>query len=312
MALRLTLQRTLHLTAASGPGRGAFISAASGLVVAGPWLYVVADDELHLGVFPAKGTGPGRLVRLFSGELPRRRTKRKARKPDLEVLTRLPPGTGGPEGGLLGLGSGSRPGRGRGFFLPLRADGGLGDGLRVLDLTGLYEGLPSALGRLNVEGAVVRGAHLCLLNRGQSGRSANALVFLPLRRVRAALRRGNALGPLPCRVVDYALGSVDGVPLGFTDATALADGSLLFTAVAEQTGDSYADGPCRGAAVGLIRPDGALGWLHPVQPMRKVEGIALGRVGSRRQLLLVTDEDDPRVPAVLYAAPLPRRSIPRA
>lgn len=34
------------------------LSAATGLVVAGPWLYVVADDADELGVFPGRATVP--------------------------------------------------------------------------------------------------------------------------------------------------------------------------------------------------------------------------------------------------------------
>jgi len=71
---------------------------------------VVADDELHLGVFHATDAGPGHLMRLFPGRLPHPKAARKARKPDAEALTRLPPFAGCPHGALLAIGSGSKRG----------------------------------------------------------------------------------------------------------------------------------------------------------------------------------------------------------
>ena len=38
------------------------------------------------------------------------------------------------------------------------------------------------------------------------------------------------------------LGDVDGVPLGFSDVTALAGVGVIFTAIAEATADAYLDG----------------------------------------------------------------------
>ena len=87
------------------------MSAASGLVRSGAQLFVVADDELHLGVFEdTLGGGgvltPGRVVRLFEGDLPNPKGPRKKAKPDLETLALLPPLPGCACGALLALGSG--------------------------------------------------------------------------------------------------------------------------------------------------------------------------------------------------------------
>ena len=71
---------------ASGNGRPAHISAASGLVWIGSQFYVVADDEFHLGVFSQDALSPGRLIRLFDGALPDSKAERKKRKPDLETF----------------------------------------------------------------------------------------------------------------------------------------------------------------------------------------------------------------------------------
>jgi hypothetical protein len=300
--LSLKRLRTLRLKDASGPHRPPFISAASGLVLVGKWLYVIADDELHLGVFPVNGSATGTLVRLLPGKLPKAPKKRKARKADFEVLTLLPRFTGCPHGALLALGSGSRPNRRRGVLLPLDRAGALHGVPRVIDLSGLYRGLEEKLGELNVEGAVVLGKTLCLLNRGPPREGGSALVWLNLQAVLRSIAVAGAIDALPCKVRRYDLGKAKGVPLGFTDGVASPGGGIVFTAVAESADDSYADGACVAAALGVIRSDGELSWVRKLRPTRKVEGIAV-RPGSRgREVLLVTDADDALLPAGLYAA----------
>jgi hypothetical protein len=304
VTLRLERLRTLRLDSNRAPDRPRFISAASGLVPVGRWLYVIADDELYLGVFPAKGKAKGSLVRLLPGRLPKGRKERKGRKADFEVLTLLPHFSGCPHGALLALGSGSRPNRRRGVLVPLDRAGAIGGAPRVISLAGLYSVLATELREVNVEGAVVLGRYLCLLNRGSPKKGGSAVVRLNLRAVLRFIASSDAIGALPFKVRHYDLGKAEGVPLGFTDGAALPDGSLLFSAVAESSEDAYADGPCVAAAVGVIRPDGPLGPVRRLRPLRKVEGIAL-RPGSRgRKLLLVTDADDARVPAGLYVAKL--------
>lgn len=302
MTVRLQRLRTLRVDSPSARGRGAFISAASGLVAVGRWLYVIADDELHLGVFAATGARPGALVRLLPGTLPGNRKKRKARKADFEVLVLLPRFSGFPHGALLAMGSGSRPGRRRGVLVPLDQAGAISGAPRAIDLSGLYRALGDKLGEVNVEGAVVLGAQLCLLNRGHPQRGGSALVRLSLRAAQRSIARNGAVGALRCQVRHFDLGEADGVPLGFTDGTALPDGRLVFCAVAERAADSYQDGPCVASAVGVIGADGNLGWVRRLHKPWKVEGIAVRPDG---RLLLVTDADDACVPAGLYASRLP-------
>ena len=257
VTVRLQRPPDLRVDRPSAPGRGAFISAASGLVAAGRWLYVIADDELHLGVFPATGTRPGSLVRLLPGKLPGGRKKRKARKADFEVLVLLPRFSGIPARRLAG------------------------DGLRLAARSAVaacwcpwMRPAPSAahpgpstcpastghlgekLGEVNVEGAVVLGAHLCLLNRGHPRRGGSAVVRVSLRAVQRSIARNGAVGALRCKVRHFDLGEAEGVPLGFTDGAALPDGRLVFSAVAERADDSYQDGPCVAAAIGVIGDDG--------------------------------------------------------
>lgn len=302
MTVRLQRLRTLRVDRPSAPGRGAFISAASGLVAAGRWLYVIADDELHLGVFPATGTGPGTLLRLLPGKLPGDKKQRKARKADFEVLVLLPRFSGFRHGALLAMGSGSRPGRRRGVLVPLDETGAVSGAPVTIDLSHLYRALGEKLGEVNVEGAVVLGAKLCLLNRGHPRSGGSALVRLSLGAAQRSIVANDAVGALRCQVRYFDLGEAEGVPLGFTDATALPGGRLVFCAVAERADDSYQDGPCIAAAIGMIDDDGSLEWVRRLQKPWKVEGLTATRDG---RLLLVTDADDARVPAGLYGAGIP-------
>lgn len=298
--------RTLRtLTLEPSTGR-AHVSAASGLVALGRFLYVVADDEHALAVFPADGDAPGRLQRLFDDPLPRDPAQRKACKADLEILLHVPlPGIA-PHGVLLAMGSGSTPRRDRGARFVLDEDGALAGDALPLDLAPLYMRLRTHLPALNLEGAAIAADSLFLLHRASGADRRNARIRLPLAALQQALARGTFAAvdaAIEITVVD--LGDIDGAPWGFTDAAALDDGRIVFSAAAEAADDAYADGPLHGAALGWLRPDGQLGALHRLDVPLKIEGIVLQRIGSTAALRMVSDADDAHVPAQLLAARLP-------
>ena len=301
--IRLHRLRELDLDAPSEPGRPAFVSAASGLVCVGNYLYVVADDELSLGVFNLRGQEPGKLIRMLPGKLPLGTKKRKKHKPDFEALALLGPFAGYVHGALLALGSGSRKRRRRGVLFALDAAGAISGAPRVIDLSGLYAAAEDRARDLNVEGAVCRRDRLLLFHRGIADPSA--VIAFPLAAVTSFLAEGEAVPRIdPVDIRTYELGEVDGIPLGFTDATALPDGSIVFSSIAEDTTDAYRDGPCRGAAVGIIDRDGDLRSVLRLDAPHKIEGLHAEAEGSAVRLLLVTDADDTRVPAVLFGAEL--------
>lgn len=284
-----------HLSLPAGAERD-HLSAASALVRVGERLYVVADDELHLGLFALDDPGPGRLLRLFEGELPTEKKARKAAKPDLEALALLPAMPGFARGALLALGSGSTDGRQRGVLLGLEEN----VASRILDLTPLYRPLRRHFADLNIEGGFLLGEEFLLLQRGNQGQAANAAV----RYAWGALcdwLLGEGEVPAPLAIQSLALGELAGVALGLTDGAALTDGRWLFSAVAENTEDSYNDGACLGALIGLVERDGRVRHLAQLDGRWKVEGIALAADGS---LLLVTDADDPATAASLLRLPL--------
>jgi hypothetical protein len=105
--LELRALRGLDLADPPEEGLPSHVSSASGVVRRGDFVYVIGDDLLFLGVFRLSQPAPGTLRRVLPG--PARADAED--KPDLEVLTLLPPFAGHPFGALLGLGSGSAPRR---------------------------------------------------------------------------------------------------------------------------------------------------------------------------------------------------------
>ena len=169
----------------------------------------------------------------------------------------------------------------------------------------LYSALQGALAsgeRPNIEGALIAGERLRLFNRA-AGRTPNASVDLPL----AALHGGEAR-VLALQLFD--LGTLEGVRLGFTDVAALADGRSVFLAAAEDAPDAIADGPVAGSVVGLLELSASgvgAHWTRLLgsdgQPSPyKVEGVVVDR--DVRGAWLLTDSDDPRVPAMLLRVEL--------
>ena len=292
MTLPYQETRKLALEPGSHPRGLSFLSAASGLVRVRDKLYVIADDEHHLGAFGVDGEEPLKLVRLLDGDLPASARKRKARKPDFESLLRLPASDEHPEGSLLALGSGSRPNRFVGALASLDARGDVSGRARPVDLKPLYADIFERFAELNIEGAFVTGESLMLLQRG-SGAGASAAIRYDLAEVMAWLA-GRRPGALPaCSVRSVDLGVADGIAFAFTDGAALADGSWVFSAVAEDRDDSYDDGPCVAAAIGVCGSDDVVRSLELLEPTRKVEGIEARVVGTTAFLTLVTDADDP-------------------
>ncbi len=265
------------------------VSAASGLVAAGGRIYVVADDDLALHVYGRDGVAEGKLP-LFPGELPDEHAQRKVEKPDLEALFVL-----GPEL-LCALGSGSRPNRNVGVIIPLLVP----DAVERVDLGGLYEAMARQVRRLSVEGAALSGDVLRLLHRGRDG-----MVFdIDVEGFLAAAAGARPFDGGLIRAARRAdLGAIGGVPLGFTDASPLPDGRIVFSAAAEETDDPYLDARVAGCAIGILDADGRVDAVEAIDPPAKVEGIhAQPAAGDAIDLLLVCDADDPKIRSPLLSA----------
>ena len=303
--IALTKIRDLNLASAPAARRPLHLSAASGLVRLNSCIYVVADDELHLGVFDTTDRDPGHLIRIFDGVLPDAKSDRKKQKPDLEALTLLPAFGDCPHGALFALGSGSKPNRRLGALIRLDANGVAQNSPRVVDLSPFLAPLEDEFHALNIEGAVVSGAEFRLIQRGNTRHAENAILRYQLSAVLDAVVSGRAGAIKPYAVIPVDLGTIDGVPFSFTDASALPGGDMIFTAVAEDTDNVYDDGPCAAAAVGLADKDGNLQFLDRLDRPCKVEGVD-ARLHGGIELLLVTDADDPGIAASLFSATVNR------
>lgn len=274
------------------------VASGSGLEVVGRYAVVVADDLHHLALFDLADHGaPGLLVRTFAGELPSEHAARKARKPDIEAIT-LVPTVDGAGAALVGLPSGSRPNRTRGFVIDLDDRGQISTSEpRIIDAAPLLDELQRRIhGECNVEGAACMGGELVLALRGVAG--ANALARLDRVAAVEAIA-GGRLDAAGLRSVEpLELGDVEGVALGITDL-AVVDGELLATAAAEDTDNAYDDGDVVGSAIAWLTLGAAAPrrMLHLPRHVGKVEGIAADGAGD---LLLVTDDDDPARPARMY------------
>ena len=305
-----TLLRTLTLAPSLHPRRQPHVSASSGLVVAGSLVYVVADDEHHLAVLGTGELQAGalRFLRILPGDLPDDAALRKRAKPDLEALALLPPAEAWTHGALWVIGSGSRPNRQRGLLLRLDSLGAIEGGGIPVDLAPLYAPLRERFADLNIEGAFVADGLFRLLQRANAGAPVNACIDYSLANIEEWLAGKRAAVPAPLRITAYELGQVGGVPFGFTDGAAWPGGGWVFSAVAEDTRDSYHDGACAGATIGWVGLDGRLLRTDLLAGAPKVEGIA---VDPLMRLLLVTDSDNPLVPSALMVLEEPDSPLDR-
>ncbi|MCW3009854.1 MAG: hypothetical protein JWO90_258 [Solirubrobacterales bacterium] len=179
-------------------------------------------------------------------------------------------------------------------------------------------------GELNIEGMAVDAEFLILAQRGNSldrdGNPArNVLVHLDLGEVLESIYTDLSVGALELRHThSHDLGHLPlelggethEVKLDFTDLDAVTDDPhrrLVFTAAAEGLDDTPVKGMIAGSAVGVVSAEGELLEITPLADRSiKLEGVdarynpTLGSI----DLLLVSDADDPEVPAPLFAARL--------
>jgi hypothetical protein len=289
--------------------RPAHVRAGSGLARWGSLLAVVQDDASFVGlVDPASGTvhgvplppGPDGGRHFHDGR------GNKHLKPDFEAVVAVPPAAGGM---LLAFGSGSTPLREQ--VAVLRGSGNRPEA-SLVHLPALYARLRAAGSfsgsEMNVEGAAWVNGRVRLFNRGNGAARGgwgpvDATCELGWPALRAHLRDPAAAPPPePQAVVRYLLGELDGVRLGFTAATGVGNGSVVFAGAAEDSPDAVADGPVAGSVLGVMAPDGGARWCVLTdaggRPFReKVEGVVPGdRPGS---LYVVADPDDDRTPCDL-------------
>lgn len=273
----------------------AYVSASSGIAVAGRYAYVVADDQMCLACFDFDAGTPGDWIRLFSGDLPHEHMARKAKKPDLEAICVLPANKYAQHGALLVVPSGSKEWRSKGCLLPVDEHGKIAGELLPLSFSELFSFLGTKVRKLNIEGAAVLGEKLLLANRGNSKEGDNAVIVLSLNDFLYQAYDTHEISSKSFSAVHHKeLGKVNGVALSFTDLCVLPGERIIYCAAAEATNDDYVDGACAGSAIAI--GDGKFQDLHMqiLNTRLKVEGVYARSVPDKpgvAELILVTDGD---------------------
>ena len=290
LSARIVSERPLRYTTPASPGddRPDHVRAASGLAVLGDKLVVIQDDAAFLAIVDGDEVD---AITLPAGPGGRRRFEvalgNKLDKLDLEACLV-------DDGELLAFGSGSLPVRERlCCWRPTT-------GPTIVELPALYARVREAVGGvLNVEGAARLGDELWLFHRGNTGPGDPGPTVI--RVGFAELRAHLDSAPVPdVRGVDrYGLGRIEGVALGFTDATADGD-RVIFVAAAEASADAIEDGVVVGSQFGVVDREGVR--CAPLvgldgRPV-KVEGVALVP-GRRDRAWITVDPDDPEQPSPL-------------
>ncbi|MDH5274420.1 MAG: hypothetical protein OEY13_15270 [Gammaproteobacteria bacterium] len=273
----------------------AHVRAASSIRRQGHRLVILQDDVSALAVLdPATGSTQPILLpagpngaRVFDDE-----RGNKKFKLDLEACIVLP------DGRLVALGSGSSPQREK-IVTVAATIGAMAQQFSGSDLYASLRVHAAQRGaRLNIEGAVLQGRWLRLLQRGHGKRGFepwNAILDVSLDKFVGWLDGRNAVPPVR-RVLEIHLGEVAGVPFGFTDAAVTDDGRVAFLACAEDTEDALIDGPVMGCRFGWLDADDRAVVMTDVvegdgQPTRlKLEGIET-RAGNGTAFDVVADMD---------------------
>jgi hypothetical protein len=286
------------------------VRAGSSLAQVGDRMAVVQDDANFIALIDPQGhdvravplpVGAGGL-RQFDDLRGNKRFKL-----DLEACVVLPDPPGDV---LLAFGSGSSPLREQ--IAIIRGIGDAMPNVALVEAPELYAALRGAVGfagsQMNIEGAVFVDGYIRLFGRG-NGLTVHGvlpldatcdLVWPALATYLEAPR--TAPWPLPKGIVQYQLGSLGGVRLGFTDAT-VAGGRVYFSAAAEASPDATRDGPVAGSALGVFDTREQVRWTELRDRdgalfVGKVEGLLLDSANAKRAYIVV-DRDDPAQPSEL-------------
>lgn len=226
------------------------LAAGSGLIATARSLWVVADDLHHLVRLWRHDQLLGEGFRIFSGELPKEFKARKRAKPDTECLIQL---SSHPESlSMLAFPSGSKPYRVRASEIRVDTTDKF-VGSREIDVSALLGFLSEHIPDLNIEGGVVLGEKVLLLQRGNGKAGFNAVIDFGLDHLQALLHGQFMRETFSPRITEMQLPKIAGVSLTFTDACAY-EGQVYFSAAAESGSSTYEDGETIASAIGRMGP----------------------------------------------------------
>lgn len=217
---------------------------------------------------------------------------------------------------FLAFGSGATPDRRR--VARVRLHGGDTE-MALIDARNLYNKLDElegfATSQIDIEGAALvhidGGDFVRLFQRGHGpprgeGGGLPATVDMRLEPLLTYLERARKEPGSYCAVElenlrRYDLGTIAGVPVGFTDAAALPSGRVVFVGTAEVGLESGEEGEVICSVLGVIEPDGQARYNLLVEAdgeptMRRAEGLA---VVDEHRAWVVIDQSDPSHPALL-------------
>lgn len=277
------------------PKGNKFISAASGLVLTQDYFFVIADNDLNLGVLN-RTNGKNQLIPILPGELPINKKERKKKKPDFETLLQITDNRL-PAPGLIAFPSGSSPQRYLGVYIPFNKEHTLNtSGIIRFDLTRLFKTLLTQTEELNIEGVIIEKDTVFLFHRGNSKNDVNRIYEIAKTDFVDIILANNNEQPLAIKKsYPIELGNLDGVKLTITDAT-LFDGRKFFLAAAEDTDNPIDDGKVKGTVFGELLSSGAVQIFAKIE-QQKLEGLAITQVNQQWLFHTVSDNDDPDTPS---------------
>ena len=313
LSARVIRSVALEYTDGADPAedRPAIVRAGSAVDWAGERLVVVQDDACILALTTPTGDEVEAFL-LPGGENGERtyssQRGNKARKLDLEACLMH-------EGRLYAFGSGSTSARERVVVVEGLGGDPASRKTNIVEASAFYAALRAERefsgSEMNIEGTVLRGDRVWFFQRGNGApkdglEPVDASCEVSLDELLRYLEDPeNSPPPAVESIRRYELGELDGVRLTFTDAAALGE-RIVYLAVAEDSPDTYRDGPVTGVVVGVIDPanEGELPrWTRLLDAdgkpyLGKAEGIVLHPKNPSRAFVVV-DRDDPELPAEL-------------
>ncbi|MDQ3257789.1 MAG: hypothetical protein M3R15_28530 [Acidobacteriota bacterium] len=290
--------------------RPAHVRAGSGLARIGNYFAVAQDDANFIALIDCE-SGEVSAIALPAGVAGRRqfddRRGNKRFKMDLESCALV---SHAADDWLVAFGSGASPSRER---IAVLSDWTCGSPrVEIYDVSALYAALRATEefsgSEMNIEGAVFVDGCIRLYGRG-NGAARDGLVPLDATcdldwtELCAHLSNPSTPPPVPMNIIQYDLGTFDGLRLGFTDAAINSRGGVFFSAAAENSPDATHDGWVAGSALGVFGSSGEVRWavLQDTAGDRfkgKVEGLVFARELPYRAFV-VLDQDDPSTPSKL-------------
>ncbi len=294
--------------------RPAFVRAGSSLAPIGDRTAVIGDDARFVALLPADG-GKASCIPLPADRHGHHvfddAHDNKRLKLDLEACVSIPMERGER---LVAMGSGSGPGREQ--FVVLTWTGGGGPEIALFDVPAFYAALRDqhafSGSELNVEGAVLLPPDTLRLYQRGNGRPRDGLLpvnttgDLHWSELWAYLSDPDTVPPRLSNILEYDLGTLDGVRLTFSDAEPRGE-SIVYSASAEEPADNGGDGRVAGSVLGVIDGSGAR-WATLTDRdgtafRGKIEGLSFVH-GNHHLVRFVVDEDDSQKPSDLYEAEL--------